>query len=110
MLKTIKEISDSFGKLETAFINFQKGENYRNNSDIVINELSFSNFIADVSFLIQQFRYLIKSHNVFMVISTYNERNNIREQLDNLSYCLDNRDYYNSYQYISLLKKNVREY
>lgn len=74
MLKTIKEISDSFGKLETAFINFQKGENYRNNSDIVINELSFSNFIADVSFLIQQFRYLIKSHNVFMVISTYNER------------------------------------
>lgn len=45
-----------------------------------------------------------------MVISTYNERNNIREQLDNLSYCLDNRDYYNSYQYISLLKKNVREY
>lgn len=110
MLKSIEEISGSLKRLESAYINFQKNENYRNNSDIVINELSFSNFIADVSFLIQQFRYLIKSHNVFMAISTYNERNNIRGQLDSLSYCLDNRDYYNAYEYISSLKKNVREY
>lgn len=110
MLKSIEEISDSLKRLETAFINFQKSENYRNNSDIVINELSFSNFIADVNFLGQQFRYLIKSHNVFMSISTYNERNNIRGRLDSLIYCLDNRDYYNAYEYISLLKKTVREY
>ena len=110
MLKSIEEISGSLKRLESAYINFQKNENYRNDSDIVINELSFSNFIADVSFLIQQFRYLIKSHKVFMAISTYNERNNIRGQLDSLSYCLDNRDYYNAYEYISSLKKNVREY
>jgi len=98
------------GKLETAFINFQKEENYRNSSDIIINELSLSDFVADVKFLIQQFRYLIKAHNVFKYISTYNERSLIRGQLDDLTYRLDTRDYYYAYEYISSLKKNVREY
>ena len=52
--------------------------------------------------------YLVKSHNIFISISTYEERNQIKTELSNIYGYLDSPQYL--WQYVDSLKKILRQY
>lgn len=58
--------------------------------------------------LIIDISYLIKSHNIFISISTYEERNQIKSELSNIYSYLDSPQYL--WQYVDSLKKILRQY
>ena len=88
--RTIKRIKELHSVIYTnldQYRNYYKsqGIDMTTNSFGSENEYSLDDIIIGVQNILTDVSYLVRSHNLFIKISTYNERNNIISHLQNLS-------------------------
>ena len=88
--RTIKRIKELHSVIYTnldQYRNYYKsqGSDMTTNSFGSENEYSLNDIIIGVQNILTDVSYLVRSHNLFIKISTYNERNNIISHLQNLS-------------------------
>lgn len=82
----------------------------RNLNDIVHEESSVNDFIMDISFIYTQVSYLVKSHKVFLKISSLSERQNINSYLANLTAHLNQSNFAYIDDQINHLKALLRNF
>lgn len=85
MKTTIKEISLRVTELEKIFNRFvvQSKQNY-DSVDIFYSDTTFEEFIKSFEYVMRILRFLTKSHNLFLTITTESERTDILNNLSNL--------------------------
>ena len=85
MKTTIKEISLRVTELEEIFNRFvvQSKQNY-DSVDIFYSDTTFEEFIKSFEYVMRILRFLTKSHNLFLTITTESERTDILNNLSNL--------------------------
>lgn len=104
LIKDIKKLRDDIKiKLET----INKSQFY---SSSFGNEKEYNGkgLYLGLDALMIDISYLVKSHNIFISISTYEERNQIKNELSNIYGYLDSPQYL--WQYVDSLKKVLRQY
>ncbi|MDR0907966.1 MAG: hypothetical protein LBM63_05120 [Rikenellaceae bacterium] len=74
------------------------------------NEYSINGIIAGVKNILTDISYLAKAHNIFIKLSTYNERNVIYNQLNSLNTWLQNGNHNQIVIYLDQLKVSLRCY
>ena len=89
MKTTIKEISLRVTELEKIFNRFvvQSKQNY-DSVDIFYSDTTFEEFIKSFEYVMRILRFLTKSHNLFLTITTESERTDILNNLSNLISCM----------------------
>ena len=86
MKTSIKEISLRVTDLEGIFKDFLiKIKQDYNIADIFYSDTTFEEFIRSFEYVMWILKFLIKSHKLFLTISTESERNNILNNLNNLT-------------------------
>lgn len=104
LIKDIKKLRDDIKiKLET----MNKTQFYTSSFGNE-NEYNGKGLYLGLNALMIDISYLVKSHNIFISISTYEERNQIKSELSNIYAYLDNPQYL--WQYVDSLKKVLRQY
>jgi hypothetical protein len=104
LIKDIKKIRDDIKlKLET-----MNKTQYYTSSFGSEKEYNGKGLYLGLESLITDVSYLIKAHNIFISISTYEERSQIKGELSNIYSYLDNPQYL--WQYVDSLKKIIRQY
>lgn len=104
VIKEIKKFRDDIKeKLDTMDKTLYYSNNYGPESEYTGKGLylGLEATLTDVS-------YLVKAHNIFISISTYNERNQIKNELSNIYAYLENPQ--SLYQHIDNLKTLLRSY
>lgn len=104
LIKDIKKLRDDIkNKLET----MNKAQFYTSTFG---NEKEYNGkgLYLGLDALMIDISYLVKSHNIFISISTYEERNQIKSELSNIYGYLDSPQYL--WQYVDSLKKILRQY
>ncbi|ATU05316.1 hypothetical protein BKN14_02565 [Candidatus Gracilibacteria bacterium HOT-871] len=113
MKTTIKEISLRVTELEKIFNRFvvQSKQNY-DSVDIFYSDTTFEEFIKSFEYVMRILRFLTKSHNLFLTITTESERTDILNNLSNLiSYMPRGVTYANDIIiYTDRLKTIIRQY
>ena len=86
MKTSIKEISLRVTDLEGIFKDFLiKIKQDYNIADIFYSDTTFEEFIRSFEYVMWILKFLIKSHKLFLTISTESERNNILNNPNNLT-------------------------
>lgn len=73
-------------------------------------EYSLNGLIGGVKNILTDISYLVKAHNVFLQLSTYTDRNNIRVNLNNLNNYIQNSSSANIASTLDILKTSLRGY
>lgn len=113
--ETIKKIKGLHGIIYTnldQYRNYYKsqGIDMTTNSFGSENEYSLNDIIVGVQSILTDVSYLVRSHNLFIKISTYNERNNIVSLLNSLNNWISSRNNVNVVNLIEALKQMLRSY
>lgn len=74
------------------------------------NEYNLKGVIAGVKNILADLGFLIRSHNLFIKLSTFNERREINQQLQNLNSYLASRQVPNIITVLNVLKTKLRTY
>lgn len=74
------------------------------------NEYNLKGVIAGVKNILADLGFLIRSHNLFIKLSTFNERREINQQLQNLNSYLASRQVPNIITVLDVLKTKLRTY
>ena len=74
------------------------------------NEYNLKGVIAGVKNILADIGFLTRSHNLFINLSTINERREINQQLQNLNTYLSNRQVPNIINILDVLKSKLRTY
>lgn len=73
-------------------------------------EYCIKSLIAGVKNILTDLGYLTRAHNLFLKLSTYANRNDIKSHLTNINTCLKNRNTANIVSELDWLKSNLRTY
>ena len=87
---TIKKIKEIIPKIDENLINFRKYFKEQNTDlDSALygdeSEYSVNGIVAGVKNVLTDMRFLVKSHNLFIKLSTLGERNQIVNELSNIN-------------------------
>lgn len=111
MKASIQGIKNQIELLEETVEKFLNRErDIREMNDIVFQESSLQDVIDDVNFILKQIAYLLKSHNLFIRISTLGERNTLNSHLSNLNSYLSNSNFHYISSQIDWIKSILRNY
>lgn len=113
--KTISDIRDLHEKITQ---NLESYRDYYKKSNVDMDSNSFGNereycikgIIAGIQNILTDISYLVRAHNIFIRISTYSERNNIKTQLANLNSYISSRNNAGIVNQIETLKTLLRFY
>lgn len=107
--QTIQQIKEQIDQAKQALKDFvpkeHKEERYGPEQEYTPQSLK-----AGLQAVLADFRGLVKAHNKFIQISTYDERNTICNHLANIINSLENEDYGNTATFLDLLKLAIRNY
>lgn len=101
-----KKISDKLTEYRKFYI--EQGTNMDNPEYGSEKEYSLNAIIYSIQNILSDVSYLIRSHNIFLSIYTYNERENIKNNLNQLFQHLHNRNHAYVVSHIEQLKSLLR--
>lgn len=104
VIKEIKKLRDD---IKTSLETIDRTQYYSNNYGPE-SEYSGKGLYLGLEALLVDITYLVKSHNIFISISTHSERNHIKNELTNIHSYLSSPQ--QLYQYIDNLKTLLRNY
>ena len=104
VIKEIKKLRDD---IKTSLETIDRTQYYSNNYGPE-SEYSGKGLYLGLEALLVDVSYLVKSHNIFISISTHSERNQIKNELTNILSYLSNPQ--QLYQHIDILKTLLRTY
>ena len=112
---TIKKIKEIIPKIDENLINFRKYFKEQNTDlDSALygdeSEYSVNGIVAGVKNVLTDMRFLVKSHNLFIKLSTLGERNQIVNELSNINTHLSTNRVVNVIRSLDQLKLLLRTY
>lgn len=112
---TIKKIKEILPKIDEHLINFRKYYREQNTDlDSALygdeTEYSVNGIVAGVRNVLTDMRFLVKSHNLFIKLSTLGERNQIVNELSNINTHLSTNRVVNVTRSLDQLKMLLRTY
>lgn len=112
LIKGIKNIHDSISDSLNNYKKFYKKQNidmdeYNWGRE---KEYSINSIIIEIQNLLTDISYLTRSHKLFIELSTYDERNNIKNQLININNYILNRNNNSIINILATIKPIIRSY
>lgn len=112
---SIKAIKEQVVSIQDNLETFRK---YQRDNSIDIDAYSYGNegeynikgIIAGIKNVLTDIRFLTKSHNLFIKLSTYSERNEIQTHISNLNVSLSRNQYTTLVSELEWLKQHLRTY
>lgn len=110
-IQNIKNAKESIDIKLSTYKTTLKNANYTLSTEIGSeNEYTIGSFITELSNILIDLSYLIRASNIFLKLSTIDERNSIYGLLNNINVSLDNFNFHNAVSYLNQLKIIIRNY